>query len=298
MFGAGDLGAAAALMLARRDSLEVAVVDADGERAQALAAEVAAAAPLLGFEPDVSGGADPTLCSGSDAVVLAVGARPGEARGKDLLKRNRDAVIDACHTVMERCPDACVAIATEPLAQTCSVVAQITQFPRARLVGISGIVDSARLRALLASALRVSAQDVSALVVGGRGDEVVPLESRLTVAGIAAAELLARDRLDALIARVRELAQEPGSAGSDLAAAAAAAEVVDAICFDRGLVVPCHALLLGEYGVDGLFLAVPVRLGAHGIEEILEIELSYSERAAFERAAATARGLADELASS
>jgi malate dehydrogenase len=296
VFGAGEVGAATALLLARRDSLGVVMVDPDGDRAVAAAQDISEAAPLLGFEPAVAGGSDPALAAGSEVFVIAAGLRPGDVRSrKELLRRNRETITGICDDVMERCPDATVVVLTEPLGQICEVVARLTAFPRARLIGVSGVIDSARLQALIASALRVSSADVSALVIGGRGEQIVPLETRLTVAGVAASELIPREQLEHIVASVRERALADDSASVRFSAAAAAAEVVDSVCFDRGRVLACHALLVGEYGLDGVFMAVPVRLGIEGIEEILELELSFSERSAFESAAAVARDELDEL---
>jgi malate dehydrogenase len=295
--GAGEVGLAAALLIAQDDYASIVLVDVDAERAEAAALDLAEAAPLLGSEPTVTGGGDYGQTSGSDVVVIAVGKRPGEVRSRrDLLKHNRQAVTDVCLEVMERCPEAVVLVVTEPLEQICEVVAQITQFPRARLVGVSGLLDSARLRALVALELGVSARDVDGLVVGGRGELVVPVLATITVAGVPAAGLVNRDRLDAIIHRVRQraTADEPDSVR--LTPAAAVSQMVDAICRDRGTVVPAHALLLGEYGVEGLFMCVPVRLGAEGIREILDANLSLVEHADFERAAAAARRSVDELA--
>ena len=285
------------MFIARRDSVGVVLVDAEGDLAEATAADISEAAPLLGFEPDLVGGSDAALTAGSEVVVIAAGLRPGDARNrKDLLKKNSEIVTDICHGVMERSPNACVVVVTEPLEQTCELVARITQFPRARLIGVSGVLDSARWTSLVARELGVSGGDIGALVVGGRGEDIVPLESRLTIAGVAATELIPRDALDRIVAEVRARAMADDPRSVRFSAAAAAAEIVDSICFDRGRVLSCHALLLGEYGVDGLFMGVPVRLGIDGIEQILELELSFSERAGFERAAASARRAVDELA--
>jgi malate dehydrogenase len=297
IFGAGEVGAAAAMFIARRDSLGVILVDADGALAESAAADIAEAAPLLGYEPDVMGSADPAVAAGSEVVVIAAGNRPGDTRSrKDLLRKNSEIVTEICHGVMERCPNACVVVLTEPLDQTCELVARTTQFPRARLIGVSGVIDSARWSSMVALKLGVSVGDVGALVMGGRGEEIVPLESRLTVSGVAATELIAREVLDQIVAEVRARALLDDARSVRFSAAAAAAEIVDSICFDRGRVLSCHALLLGEYGVDGLFMGAPVRLGADGIQQILELELSFSERAGFEHAAAAARRSVDELA--
>jgi malate dehydrogenase len=296
VFGAGEVGAAAALLLARRDSLGVVLVDQEGDRAEAVAADISEAAPLVGFQPDVAGGSDPALAAGSEVVVIAAGSRPGDVRGrKELLRKNRGTVESICSEVMERCPDSAVVVLTEPLTEICELVARATQFPRARLIGVSGVIDSARLASRVARELGVAAEDVSSLVIGGRGDEIVPLESRLTVAGVAASELLSRDTLERIVADVRSRALADDSDSVRFSAAAAAAEIVDSICFDRGRVLACHALLVGEYGFDGIFMGVPVRLGIDGIEEILELELSFSERAGFEAAAGAAKRALDEL---
>jgi malate dehydrogenase len=265
--GAGEPGATATLLLARRDYAELVLLDADGDLARARALDIAHAATAAGHEPLVSGTADWSEAAGASIVVIAADRASVEGVTADLAR---------C------CPDAIVMVAGEPVAELCQIVRDATLFTRQRVLGVSGVVEVARLRTAIARELGVSVHDVTALVAGGPGDAAVMLLSHTSVAGTPVVELLDVDRLRA----VTETARHAGSGPA--AVAAAVCEVTDAIVRDRRRVLPCVALCQGEYGVEGAFTIVPVRLGQDGIEEIVEVSLTESEREALARATARA----------
>lgn len=298
--GAGKVGATTALLLAEGGWAETVLVDIDGGRARGKALDIAQAAPALGFEPHIRGSATYDQASGSDIVVITAGfARERDLAREELLAGNRKIVEEVCLQVMERCPDAIVIVVTNPLDAICHVVAQVTQFPRGRIIGMSGILDTSRLRTFIAWELGVSTRDVEGMVIGGYGDLMVPVISATRVAGVSVTDLISSERLAQIIARTRAGGEEVVSLLDSgypfYAAAAAVRQMVDAICLDRGRVLPCSALLLGEYGIDGLFMGVPTRLGAQGIEEVVEIPLGEQEKLDFERSAAEVRVLLDGL---
>jgi malate dehydrogenase len=265
--GAGEVGVTVALLLAQRDYAEVVLLDADGDVARARALDVAHAATAADHEPLVTGTADWSEAAGAALVVVAADRATVEGVTDDLSR---------C------CPDARVVVAGEPVAELCHVVRDATLFTRQRVIGVSGVVEAARLRTAVARELGVSVRDVDALVAGGPGDELVELLSHTSVAGAPITELLDAGRIDAILQVARR-----GHAGSGAVAAAACA-IADAIWLDRRRTLSCAALCQGEYGIDGRFAVVPVRLGSDGIEEIVELELSDGERDALARASARA----------
>lgn len=287
VIGGDSLGATIVLLLAERDYADLVLVDPRGGDEVGL--DLAQAASLLGCEPRVTGSSDWPEAAGSRIVILAGGRPEGRAGGPpDALERAAAAVAQ----VTVRCPDAIVIVAAEPVAPICRLLLERTYFPRQRVIGLGPMVDSARLRAALASELDVSAQDVTALVLGGPGEAMVPALSVATVAGAPVADRIAPDRLTAIIAGLYAGGGAGATAGhhdtgaTRFAPAPAAREMVDAIVLDRRRVLACAAQCHGEYGIDRAVVGVPVRLGAAGIEEIVELPLSAAEGEALRRAAA------------
>jgi malate dehydrogenase len=236
----------------------------------------------------VTGSADWEEAAGSRIVILAGGRAEGRAgRAPDAVER----AAAAAAQVTVRCPDAVVIVAAEPAAPICRLMLERTYFPRQRVIGLGPVVDSARLCALLASELDVSARDVTAFVLGGPGEAMVPALSVATVAGAPVADRIAPDRLAAIVASLEAggggTPGQEDTGGARFAPAPAAREIVDAIVLDRKRVLACAAQCHGEYGIDRAVVGVPVRLGAAGIEEILELPLSAAERDALQRAAVT-----------
>jgi malate dehydrogenase len=256
--------------------------------------------PVVGYEPTVVGSNGYEETSGSDIVVITSGfpRQPGMSRD-DLLAKNKEIVGGVATEVKDRSPDAIVIVVTNPLDAMCHVAFDTTQFPRQRVIGMAGILDSARFRTFLAWELGVSARDITGFVLGGHGDTMVPVVSYTNVAGIPIRQKIADDRLEEIVQRTRDGGAEvvkllqKGSAF--YAPSAAVAEMVDSIVFDQKRVLPCAALCQGEFGIDGLFVGVPVRLGAEGIEEIVEIELEDDERSELGKSADAVKELVEAL---
>ena len=256
--------------------------------------------PVVGYEPNLVGTNGYEETAGSQIVVITSGLprQPGMSRD-DLLAKNREIVGDVSGQVSERSPDAIVIVVTNPLDAMCHVAFDATGFPRQRVVGMAGILDSARFRTFLAWELGVSVRDVTGFVLGGHGDTMVPVVSYTNVAGVPIRQKVSDQRLEEIVQRTRDGGAEvvkllqKGSAF--YAPAAATAEMIDSIVLDQKRVLPCAALCQGEYGFDGLFVGVPVRLGAEGVEEIVEIELDKKERQELEKSAEAVRELVETL---
>ena len=256
--------------------------------------------PVVGYEPNMVGTNGYEETSGSDIVVITSGfpRQPGMSRD-DLLAKNKEIVGGVASEVKDRSPDAIVIVVTNPLDAMCHVTFDTTQFPRQRVIGMAGILDSARFRTFLAWELGVSVRDVTGFVLGGHGDTMVPVVSYTNVAGVPVRQKISEQRLEEIVQRTRDGGAEvvkllqKGSAY--YAPAAAVAEMVDSIVFDQKRVLPCAALCQGEFGIDGLFVGVPVRLGAEGVEEIVEIELEDDERAELEKSASAVQELVEAL---
>jgi malate dehydrogenase len=239
--------------------------------------------------------------AGSDIVVITSGfpRQPGMSRD-DLLSKNKEIVGGVAKEVASRSPDAIVIVVTNPLDAMCHVAFDVTQFPRQRVIGMAGILDSARFRTFLAWELGVSVQDVTGFVLGGHGDTMVPVVSYTNVAGIPIRQRIDDARLEEIVQRTRDGGAEvvkllqKGSAF--YAPSAAVAEMVDSIIYDQKRVLPCAALCQGEFGVDNLFVGVPVKLGKEGVEEILEIDLDDSEKDQLQKSAAAVKELVDAMA--
>ena len=299
--GAGNVGATTAQRLAERDYADVVLVDIVEGMPQGKALDLNQAGPVVGYEPKVIGtnGYDET--SGSDIVVITSGLprKPGMSRD-DLLAANREIVAGVTREVADRSPDAIIICVTNPLDAMCHVALDTSEFPRQRVVGMAGILDSARFRTFLAWELGVSVRDVTGFVLGGHGDTMVPIVSYTNVAGVPVSQKIGAQRLEEIVQRTRdggaEVVKLLKSGSAFYAPAAAVAEMIDSILHDQKRVLPCAALCQGEYGIDGLFVGVPVKLGKDGVEEIIEIELSDEERADLHRSAEAVRELVDAMA--
>ena len=299
--GAGNVGATTAQRLAERDYADVVIVDIVEGLPQGKALDLNQAGPVVGYEPNVVGTNGYEETAGSEIVIVTSGfpRKPGMSRD-DLLEKNKAIVGGVAREVAERSPDAVVIVVTNPLDAMCHVAADVTRFPRHRLLGMAGILDSARFRTFLAWELGVSVRDVTGFVLGGHGDTMVPVVSYTNVAGVPVSQRLAADRLEEIVQRTRDGGAEVGKllqkGSAFYAPSAAAVEMVDSIVFDQKRVLPCAALCQGEYGIDGLFVGVPVRLGRDGIEEIIEIDLSEGERGELGKSADAVRELVDAMA--
>ena len=281
--GAGNVGATCAQRLAERDYADVVLVDIVEGLPQGKALDLNQAGPVVGYEAHVTGTNGYEETAGSDVVVITSGSprKPGMSRD-DLLEVNKGIVGDVSAQVRDRSPDAVVIVVTNPLDAMCHVAFDTTQFPRQRVVGMAGILDSARFRTFLAWELGVSVRDVTGFVLGGHGDTMVPVVSYTNVAGIPIRQKISDDRLEEIVQRTRDGGAEVGKllqkGSAFYAPSAGVAEMVDSILLDQKRVLPCAALCQGEFGIDDLFVGVPVKLGREGIEEIVEIELDDAER--------------------
>lgn len=301
VIGAGNVGATTAQRIAESGLADVVLVDIVEGLPQGKALDLAEAAPVVGHDMRVTGTNDYADTAGSDVIVVTSGLarQPGMSRD-DLLAKNAGIVRSVVSRAAAVSPDAILVIVTNPLDAMCHVAMEASGFPRERVIGMAGVLDTARFRTFIAQELNVSVTDVSAFVLGGHGDTMVPLPRYTSVGGVPVTEMIPAARLEELVTRARnggaEIVALLKTGSAYYAPAAATWQMVDAILGDRHRILPCAAYLQGEYGQDGLFVGVPVQLGRGGIEKIVEIELTADEQAAFGRSAAAVRDLVDTLA--
>lgn len=298
--GAGMVGGSVAQTLAMRDYADIVLVDIVEGLAQGKALDILESGPVLGFDTLLEGTNSYEPTAGSDLIVITSGiARKAGMSRDDLLKTNMGIVKSVTENAVRHSPNAAIIVVSNPLDAMCHVAFEASGFPRARVIGQAGVLDAARFRAFIASELNVSVRDVTAFVLGGHGDTMVPLSRYSTVAGIPITELLAADRVKALEERTATGGAEivgllkTGSAYA--APGASVVEMIDALLLDQKRVLPCSVLLQGEYGVDGLFVGVPVKLGADGVEHIYDIPLTHVEQAAVLKSASAVRDLVDAM---
>jgi malate dehydrogenase len=300
--GAGNVGATAAQEIARRDYADVVLVDVKEGLPQGKALDLNESGPVLGYEPTIVGTNGYAETEGSEVVVVTAGLprSPGMSRD-DLVATNEEIVGSVVRAAVERSPEAILIVVSNPLDAMCHVAKDVSGRARERVFGMAGILDTARFRTFVAWETGASAKDVTALVLGGHGDQMVPVVSATAVGGIPLTELLVPDRIAAMVDRTRkgggEIVELLGTSAW-YAPGAAVAQMVDSIVRDEKRVLPCTAYLEGEYGIDGLYMGVPVKLGAAGIEEIVELDLSADERAELEASAAAVREVVGVLAGS
>jgi malate dehydrogenase len=297
--GAGNVGSTCALELARRDYADVVLVDIIPGFPQGKALDMNQAGSVLGFEPNIVGtnGYDET--EGSDVVVITAGKprSPGMSRD-DLVTTNEAIVGKVTREVVKRSRDTIIVVVSNPLDAMCHVAKAASRFRKHRVVGMAGILDTARFSAFIAWETGCSVKDVTAMVLGGHGDQMVPVVSATTVGGVPLDQLVPRSRIKELVKRTRtgggELVNLLGTSAW-YAPGAAAAQMVDAIVLDEKRVLPCTAYLEGEYGVRGLYMGVPVKLGAGGVEEIVKLKLTDAERQMFKTSASAVRDVVGVL---
>ena len=300
VIGAGNVGATVAQRIAEAGLADVVLVDIVEGLPQGKGLDLAEAAPVVGHDARVMGTNDYADTTGSDIVVVTSGIarKPGMSRD-ELLSTNAGIVRSVVEEAVRYSPDAILVIVTNPLDAMCHVAMTASGFPRERVLGMAGILDSARFRTFIAMELGVSVEDTHAFVLGGHGDTMVPLPRYSTVAGIPITELLPPDRVEALVKRTAgggaEIVALLKAGSAYYAPAAATFEMVEAILHDRKRVLPCAAFLQGEYGQNDLFVGVPVVLGAGGMERVIEIRLTDDEAAAFQRSAAAVQELVEKL---
>jgi malate dehydrogenase len=298
--GAGNVGATAAQRLAEKQLCDVVLVDIIEGVPQGKALDLAEAAPIEKHDAHITGANGYDATTGSDIVIITAGIprKPGMSRD-DLISTNAGIVKNVSQEVASRSPEAIVIIVSNPLDAMCHVAFDACGFPKQRVIGMAGVLDSARFRAFISMELNVSVENTHAFVLGGHGDTMVPLPRYSTVAGIPITELLAKDRIEALVDRTRnggaEIVGLLKTGSAYYAPASAAVEMAESILKDKKKILPCAAYLQGEYGIKDLFIGVPVKLGAKGIEEIIEITLTDEEKKALQKSAAAVQELKDLL---
>jgi malate dehydrogenase len=280
--GAGNVGATCAQVLARRDYADVVVVDIKEGLPQGKALDINQMGAVLGYEPNVVGSNGYEESAGSDVVVITAGVpRTGDMSRDDLVSTNEKIVGQVTEAAIAQSPDAILIIVSNPLDAMCHVARNVSAWPKERVFGMAGILDTARFSTFIAWETGASVKDVTAMVLGGHGDQMVPVVSATTVGGIPLRKLASEDAIQAMVERTAkgggELVKLLGTSAW-YAPGAAAAQMVDSIMLDEKRVLPCTAYLEGEYDIDGLYMGVPVKLGRDGIEEIVELELSENEQ--------------------
>src|ERR1700674_4480125 len=294
--GAGNVGASVAQYTVERELGDVVLVDVVEGIPQGKALDLAQAGPVHGYDSRLVGSDGDDETAGSDIVVITAGLarKPGMTRD-DLLFKNAEIVGGVVEQVVARSKNAILVLVTNPLDAMVQLAWKKSGFPHQRVVGMAGILDSARFRTFIAQELKVSVENVTAFVLGGHGDTMVPLPRYSTVAGIPITELMDKAALERIVQRTRdggaEIVKYLKTGSAYYAPSAAVAEMVEAILKDKKKILPCAAYLNGEYGIHGLFVGVPVKLGAKGIEQIIEIKLTPEEKAALEKSVAAVKEL-------
>jgi len=297
--GAGNVGATCAQELARGDYCNVVLVDIKENLPQGKALDLNQAGPVLGYEPSVVGSNGYEETAGSEVVVITAGLprSPGMSRD-DLVATNEKIVGSVTEQAIAHSPDAILVVVSNPLDAMCHVAKQVSGFPKERAFGMAGILDTARFRAFIAWETGASPKGITAMVLGGHGDQMVPVVSATTVGGVPLTKLVSTDRIEAIVERTRkgggEIVELLGTSAW-YAPGAAAAQMVDAILLDQKRVLPCTAYLEGEYRIEGLYIGVPVKLGAEGIEQVIELDLSDAELSALEESTAAVRDVVGVL---
>jgi malate dehydrogenase len=297
--GGGNVGATVAQGIALKELADVIVVDIVEGVPQGKTLDLMETAPVEKYDSILRGtnGYDET--ADSDVVVITAGLprKPGMSRD-DLLWKNEEIVAGVTREIVKRSPNTILVIVSNPLDAMCEVARRVSGFPRERVIGMAGVLDSARMRAFIAMELNVSVENTHAFVLGGHGDTMVPLPRYSTVAGIPITELISKERIDAIVTRTRNGGAEIVNllkTSAWYAPGAATVEMVEAILKDKRKILPCAAYLTGEYGFNNLFVGVPVKLGRNGIEQIIEITLTEEEKAALQKSADAVRELFDTL---
>jgi malate dehydrogenase len=294
--GAGNVGATLGQRVAERDYADVVLVDVVPNMPMGKALDILEAGPVLGYDSLVIGANGYAETTGSDVVVITSGIarKPGMSRD-DLIRTNQGIVTQVTQEVVKRSPNAILICVTNPLDAMVQLAYKVSGLPKQRVLGMAGVLDTARFRTFLAQELNVSVRDVQAYVLGGHGDTMVPLARLSTVGGVPISRLIPAERLNQIVQRTRdggaEIVNLLGSGSAYYAPSASVLQMIDAILLDKQQIMPCSAYLEGEYGIDGLFVGVPAKLGARGVEEIVQIELTEDERAQLHRSAEAVREL-------
>jgi malate dehydrogenase len=298
--GAGFVGSTLVQRLAERDYADIVMFDIIPNMPQGKALDMLQAGPVLGYDSLVAGTNDYADTANSDIVVITSGfpRKPGMTRD-DLVKKNQEVVTQVTQEVVKYSPDCIIIMVTNPLDAMAQLAYHISGFPRNRVIGMAGVLDTARFRTFIAQELNVSVRDVQAYVLGGHGDTMVPLSRMCSVAGVPISQLIPAERIEQIVQRTRdggaEIVQLLGTGSAYFAPSASILQMVDSILLDKKMIMPCAVYLQGEYGINGLFVGVPVKLGAQGLEQIVEIELTESERALLQKSAHAVKELVEVM---
>lgn len=298
--GAGNVGATLAHRLVDRELADVVLVDIIDDMPQGKALDLAESAPIVGYDCRLTGSNGYKETADSDIVVITSGIarKPGMSRD-DLINTNKGIVAQVTTEIVKYSPNCIIIIVSNPLDAMCHVAYKASGFPKGRVLGMAGVLDSARMSCFLAEALDVSVDNINSFVLGGHGDTMVPLPRYSTCAGIPITELLPKEQIEKIVDRTRnggaEIVKLLKTGSAYYAPSAASVQMVEAILKDKKQILPCAVLLEGEYGISNLFVGVPVKLGARGVEKIIEINLTVEERAALQKSAASVQELVNIL---
>ena len=300
IIGAGFVGSTCAHWAASKELGDVVLIDINGDAAKGKALDLFEASPVEGFDSNIQGGSDYALTQDSDVVVITAGIprKPGMSRD-DLLATNSKIVKECAQNVAKYSPNCVLIIVSNPLDAMCHVALTATGFPRERVIGMAGVLDSARFRSFVAMECNVSVEDVQGFTLGGHGDTMVQMPRYTTVGGIPLTQLVSKDRIDSIVDRARkggaEIVELLKTGSAYYAPAASAIQMVEAIVRDKKRILPCAVLLKGEYGVQDLFCGVLVKLGAKGLESVPILELNAEEKDMFGKSAAAVKSLVDDM---
>lgn len=300
VIGAGFVGSTAAHWAAQKELGDVVLLDINEGAAKGKALDLFEASPVEGFDSKVTGTSNYADIAGSDIVIVTAGIprKPGMSRD-DLMATNAKIVKTCCEGIKQYAPNSVVIIVSNPLDAMCTVAKQVLGFPRERVIGMAGVLDSARFRSFVAEACDVSVKDVFGFTLGGHGDTMVPMPRHCSVGGVPLMEMLPKDKIDALVQRAvnggAEIVKLLQTGSAYYAPSASAVEMAEAILKDQKRILPCAVELNGEYGMKGLFIGVLCKLGGKGMEKVVELQLDNTERAGLEKSAAAVRELVDAL---
>ena len=297
--GAGNVGSTVARAIADRELADIVIVDIADQKAAGVALDMLESCPITGSDSRIIGGADWAATADSDVVVITSGVprKPGMSRD-DLVNVNFGIMKAVTQEVVRHSPNCVIVPVANPLDAMCQAVYRLSRFPRERVIGMAGVLDSARMRTFIAMELNVSVENVHAFVLGGHGDTMVPLPRYSTVVGVPITELMSKERVEAICKRTADGGAEVTKllgTSAWYAPGAAAAEIVECILKDKKKILPCSVFLQGEYGIRDLFVGVPVKLGARGLDQIIQIKLTPEEDTALKKSAAAVKELVDVI---
>jgi len=300
VIGAGFVGSTLVQRLAERDYADVVMFDIIPNMPQGKALDILQAGPILGYDSMVTGTNEYADTTNSDIVVITSGfpRKPGMSRD-DLVKKNQEVITQVTREVVKSSPNSIIIMVTNPLDAMAQLAYHISGFPRERVIGMAGVLDTARFRTFIAQELNVSVRDVQAYVLGGHGDTMVPLARMCTVAGVPIAQLMPAERIEQIVQRTRdggaEIVKLLGTGSAYFAPSASVLQMVDSILLDKKMIMPCAVYLQGEYGIRDLFVGVPTKLGAGGMEQVVEVELDEKERALLQKSADAVKELVEVM---